>query len=109
MGFDRVLLPRNLVPDYRVQDEEQLAHGCDERHLPGLAPTVQTGVDGGVVAGITAAMQGIVHTEARPPRTPDDMSRETSCCSPWFTAMGKEPARYLYCKDVECDPPGALP
>ncbi len=37
-----------------------------------------------------------------------DMSRRTSCCCPWFAVMGKEPARCLYYKDVECDPPEAL-
>ena len=63
----------------------------------------------GVVAGVTVIMPGIVHTEAHPPRAADDMSRRSSCCRPWFAAMGKEPARYLYDKDVECDPPEALP
>lgn len=89
-------------------------HGCDERHLSGLVPPVQTGMentDGGVVAGIAViavAMQGIVHSEV-PLQTADGMSRRMSCCCPWFAAMGKEPARCLYYKVVECDPPEALP
>lgn len=104
--------PRNLVPDHRVQGEEQLAHGCDERHLPGLAPPAQTGVedtDDGVVASVTVSMQEIVYTEARPLQTADDMSRRTSCCCPWFAATGKEPARGLCYTDVECDPPEDSP
>ena len=47
-------LPGDLVPDDGVEDEEQLAHGCDERHLAGFAAPAQAGVkvaDGGVVAG----------------------------------------------------------
>ena len=49
-----VRLPRDLVPDSGVEDEEQLAHGHDEGHLPGLAAPAQAGMevaDGGVVAG----------------------------------------------------------
>ena len=106
------MLPRDLVSDHRVQGDEQLAHSCGEHHLPGLAPPVQTGIDdtnGGIVTSVTVAMQGIVHTKARPSQTADDMSWRTSCCCPWFAAMGKEPARCLYYKDVGCDPPEALP
>lgn len=105
----QALLPQDLVPDHRVQGEEQLARGY---HLPGFVPPAQTGVevtDDGMVAGVTVAMQGIVHTETRPLPTAGDMSRITSYYSPWFAAIGKEPARYLYYKDVECDPPEALP
>ena len=83
-----------------------------EHHLPGLVPPAQTGVedtDDGVVAGVTVAMQGIVHTETRPLPTAGDMSRTTSYYSPWFAAIGKKPTRYLYYKDVECNPPEALP
>ena len=36
---------REPGPDHCVQDEEQLAHGRDECHLPGLAPPAQTGVE----------------------------------------------------------------
>ena len=49
----RILLPRGWVADHRIQDGEQLGHGCHEHHLPWFAPQAQTcveGVDGGVVA-----------------------------------------------------------
>ena len=48
-----VRLLGDLVPDDGVEDEEQLVHGRDEGHLPGLAPPPQAGVevtDGKVVA-----------------------------------------------------------
>ena len=53
----RILLPRGLVADHRIQDGGQLVHGCQEHHLPGFAPQAQTcveGVDGGVVAATDA-------------------------------------------------------
>ena len=46
-------MPEDLVPDDGVEDEEQFVHGCDERHLPGLAAPALAGVevtDGGAVA-----------------------------------------------------------
>ncbi len=53
----RILLSRGLVVDHRMQDGQQLGHGCHEHHLPGLAPQAQMcveGVDGGVVAATDA-------------------------------------------------------
>ena len=46
-------MSRDLVPEHDVEDEEQLAHGCDHGYLPGFALTAQTVVevvDGGVVS-----------------------------------------------------------
>ena len=50
-----VWLPGNLVSDHSVEDEEQLAHGHDEHHLPALTPPEHEGVegtDGRVVAAV---------------------------------------------------------
>ena len=53
----RILLPKGLVADHRIQDGGQLVHGCHEHHRPGFAPQAQMcvkGVDGGGVAAIDA-------------------------------------------------------
>lgn len=53
----RILLPRGLVADHRIQNGEQLVHGCHEHHLLGFVPQAQTcveGVDGVIVAATDA-------------------------------------------------------
>lgn len=46
-------LLRDQVPEHGVEDEQQLAHGCDHDHLPGFPLPAQAGVevaDGGIAS-----------------------------------------------------------
>lgn len=81
--WHRSLSPRDIVLEYRVEDQEQLGHGCHQYHLPGFAPPAQTNskdVNGGVVPdrGHCVVVQRMVHTEARPPQP---LRRHASRCS----------------------------